>query len=48
MMKHTLMSGVAATALLFSAPAWAQRKEVTIAHQDMNVPYRIVMDSGEL
>jgi alpha-glucoside transport system substrate-binding protein len=24
MMKHTLMSGVAATALLFSAPAWAQ------------------------
>ncbi len=35
--------------LLASAAAVAQpKKEVTIAHQDMNVPFRTVMESGEL
>jgi taurine transport system substrate-binding protein len=38
-----------AVALGFAAAAVAQsKKEVTVAHQDMNVPYRIVMASGEL
>jgi taurine transport system substrate-binding protein len=35
--------------MVAAGAAWAQpRKEVTIAHQDMNVPFRIVMESGEL
>jgi taurine transport system substrate-binding protein len=39
-----LVAGVVA-----AGAAWAQpRKEVTIAHQDMNVPFRAVMESGEL
>jgi taurine transport system substrate-binding protein len=34
---------------LTGTPTHAQpRKEVTIAHQDMNVPFRTVMESGEL
>jgi taurine transport system substrate-binding protein len=48
-MASLVKAGIAfAIALGFAAAASAQRKEVTIAHQDMNVPYRIVMDSGEL
>ena len=35
-------------ALLSSGAAFAQAKEVTIAHQDMLVPLRTVMESGEL
>jgi taurine transport system substrate-binding protein len=39
-----LVAGVVA-----AGAAWAQpRKEVTFAHQDMNVPLRAVMESGEL
>ena len=37
-----------ALALIGCAAAAAQTKEVTIAHQDMLDPYRIVMESGEL
>jgi taurine transport system substrate-binding protein len=33
---------------LLASTAGAQTKEVTIAHQDMLDPYRIVMESGEL
>src|SRR5687767_2721124 len=44
-MRHALMLIL----LAFAGAALGQaRKEVTIAHQDMNVPYRIVMESGEL
>ena len=39
---------VAAAALLASGAALAQTKEVTFAHQDMLVPLRTVMESGEL
>jgi taurine transport system substrate-binding protein len=35
-------------ATLTSSTAFAQAKEVTFAHQDMLVPWRIVMESGEL
>jgi taurine transport system substrate-binding protein len=35
-------------AALLAGGAQAQPKEVTIAHQDMLVPWRIVMESGEL
>ena len=35
-------------ALLGAGPALGQTKEVTIAHQDMLVPLRTVMESGEL
>jgi taurine transport system substrate-binding protein len=41
-------SWVAALAVLACGAAYAQTKEVTIAHQDMLDPYRIVMESGEL
>ena len=39
---------LAAAAMLLAGGAGAQTKEVTIAHQDMLDPYRIVMESGEL
>ena len=52
MIKQTtkfLATWAAAGALaLFAQGAFAQAKEVTIAHQDMLDPYRIVMESGEL
>jgi taurine transport system substrate-binding protein len=35
-------------ALAFCTPAGAQTREVTFAHQDMLVPLRTVMESGEL
>jgi taurine transport system substrate-binding protein len=45
----SLAKWAAAGALaLIASMAWAQTKEVTIAHQDMLDPYRIVMESGEL
>jgi taurine transport system substrate-binding protein len=44
-MRHVLIPVL----LAFASTATGQaRKEVTIAHQDMNVPYRIVMETGEL
>ena len=39
---------VAAAALVACTGAFAQTKEVTFAHQDMLVPLRTVMESGEL
>src|SRR5919107_4603923 len=36
------------TMMVVCGAAFAQTKEVTIAHQDMLDPYRIVMESGEL
>jgi len=39
---------VAAAAVLATGAAFAQTKEVTFAHQDMLVPLRTVMESGEL
>ena len=48
-MRSLMKAGISlALALGFAGAASAQRKEVTVAHQDMNVPYRIVMESGEL
>ncbi|MEO8924779.1 MAG: taurine ABC transporter substrate-binding protein, partial [Caldimonas sp.] len=45
----SLATWAAAGALaLITQTAFAQTKEVTIAHQDMLDPYRIVMESGEL
>ncbi|MCA0242684.1 MAG: taurine ABC transporter substrate-binding protein [Proteobacteria bacterium] len=48
LMKSTL-AALAAVAVVCSSPALAQpKKEVTFAHQDMLVPLRTVMESGEL
>ena len=43
-----LPRALGALSLIGCAAAAAQTKEVTIAHQDMLDPYRIVMESGEL
>lgn len=42
------LAAVALAAVLGSGGALAQQKEVTFAHQDMLVPLRTVMESGEL
>jgi taurine transport system substrate-binding protein len=39
---------LSAVSLTASTAAFAQAKEVTFAHQDMLIPWRIVMESGEL
>jgi len=39
---------VAGLILAAAAPAWAQPKEVTIAYQDMVVPYRVAQEAKEL
>jgi taurine transport system substrate-binding protein len=44
-MRHALTLVLLAFA---TAAVGQSRKEVTVAHQDMNVPYRIVMETGEL
>ena len=46
--RNTIHIVLAAAALLASGLAFAQAKEVTFAHQDMLVPLRTVMESGEL
>jgi len=46
--KRLSMQCVAAAALMICGAASAQSKEVTFAHQDMLVPLRTVMESGEL
>ncbi|MEO9068965.1 MAG: taurine ABC transporter substrate-binding protein [Caldimonas sp.] len=46
--RNTTHTVLAAAALLASGLALAQVKEVTFAHQDMLVPLRTVMESGEL
>ena len=48
-MNKRQLVGVAAAALMVCGGAFAQaKKEVTFAHQDMLVPLRTVMESGEL
>ena len=49
-LTHRLMQRitVAAAALTLAGSAFAQAKEVTFAHQDMLVPLRSLMESGEL
>lgn len=42
------LAGLLAVGCLFSAAVSAQQKEVTIAHQDMMVPWRYAHVSGEL
>ena len=46
--RRGLISAVALSGLLISTGAYAQKKEVTFAHQDMVVPLRVLMESGEL
>lgn len=47
--RQGLVVGMFAAATLASGGVLAQaKKEVTIAHQDMNAPYRVLMESGEL
>ena len=47
-MKSRFAAALAVVALGLSGLAQAQKKEVTFAHQDMLVPLRTVMESGEL
>ena len=47
-MTMTRSLAVAAAAWMVAGAAFAQTKEVTFAHQDMLVPLRTVMESGEL
>lgn len=47
----TVIATMLSAAALVAAAGFAQaqpKKEVTIAHQDMNVPYRVAIDSGEI
>ena len=46
--KSTLPRWIAAAALLASTALFAQTKEVTFAYQDMLVPLRTIIESGEL
>ena len=47
-MKSKIVWALAALTVGLAGSAFAQKKEVTFAHQDMLVPLRIVMESGEL
>src|SRR3712207_1982137 len=47
MRKSFILSAALALAMS-SAGVFAQTKEVTIAHQDMVVPFRVLIDSGEI
>ena len=47
-MNARLSRWTAALAMLVCGASYAQTKEVTFAHQDMLVPLRTVMESGEL
>ena len=47
-LRKYLPQWIAATTLALVGAAFAQTKEVTFAHQDMLVPLRTVMESGEL
>ncbi len=47
-MNKRQLVGAALAAMLGCGSALAQQKEVTFAHQDMLVPLRTVMESGEL
>ena len=46
--RRTLLTAVTLAGLSLTGAALAQKKEVTFAHQDMLVPLRIAMESGEL
>lgn len=46
--RRSMHRAAAAAALVLAAGAQAQTKEVTFAHQDMLVPLRLVMESGEV
>jgi taurine transport system substrate-binding protein len=46
--KRLTLEALAAAALMTAGAGFAQTKEVTFAHQDMLVPLRTVMESGEL
>ena len=46
--RQSIKTVLAAAALLATGAGYAQTKEVTFAHQDMLVPLRTVMESGEL
>ncbi|MET0541762.1 MAG: taurine ABC transporter substrate-binding protein [Variovorax sp.] len=46
--RLTLQLSTLAAACIVSGGAFAQAKEVTFAHQDMLVPLRLVMESGEV
>jgi len=48
MTLNKTLAAAAALWMLAGSAAFAQTKEVTIAHQDMLDPYRTVMESGEL
>ena len=46
--KYRIQRAAQLPTLAASGSAYAQKKEVTFAHQDMLVPLRTVMESGEL
>jgi len=46
--RRSMHRAAAAAALVLAVGAQAQTKEVTFAHQDMLVPLRLVMESGEV
>jgi taurine transport system substrate-binding protein len=47
-LTHALLVSAAAATLFGGAAPAQQKKEVTIAHQDMLDPYRVLMESGEI
>lgn len=47
-LSRGVLSAVAALVFSASGTVFAQKKEVTFAHQDMLVPLRTIMESGEL
>lgn len=46
--RHSVFAAIAAVTVSVSGAVFAQKKEVTFAHQDMLVPLRVIMESGEL
>ena len=46
--KRQLLCAAATATMVVCGTAFAQKKEVTFAHQDMLVPLRLVMESGEV
>ncbi len=48
MFKRSYITAMALAMASLTGAAWAQKKEVTFAHQDMQVPWRIVMEAGDL
>ena len=47
-LKRTFLAALTLAGLSWAGTALAQKKEVTFAHQDMLVPLRIAMESGEI